>query len=77
MSTRRKICKPLGTCRDVPMRGGKRFRCTVCETEFPCAGSCEHLDCCSHRGDPLPMGAVDLTPDLPVYVHPSTPHVVE
>lgn len=67
MSARRKSCK-LGQCRDVPMRGGKRFRCTVCHTEFPCATACTHLDCCSHRGDPLPFDMVDLTPEIPVYI---------
>jgi hypothetical protein len=28
-----------------PGRGGRFAVCEGCKTRFPCAGSCEHLDC--------------------------------
>jgi hypothetical protein len=30
-------------------------RCQLCNTRYPCAGRCGHLDCITERGDPLPF----------------------
>ncbi len=44
----------LGEHKDVYVRGGKRLKCTLCGDTFPCSYKCEHVDCCSIRGDELP-----------------------
>jgi hypothetical protein len=42
---------------DKPIRGSTRVRCAKCGDEFPCARSCEHLDCMQRRGEPPPEWA--------------------
>jgi hypothetical protein len=45
-------CEYCPTCERitlwVPKRGGIE-RCEGCHVRFPCAGSCQHLDCRQHR----------------------------
>lgn len=64
-----KVCRPLGSCIDEPLkRGSNRWRCRVCQTEFPCVGSCGHLDCAVVRSDKeLPLGIEDPAPEVPIH----------
>lgn len=66
----KRVCRPLGSCIDQPLkRGSKRWKCRVCETEFPCSNTCGHLDCAIVRGDSeLPLGIVDSEPEISIHL---------
>lgn len=33
---------------------GKREKCSLCNTKFPCPLACQHVDCCLEKGQALP-----------------------
>lgn len=38
-------------------------KCDACGTRYPCAHACEHFDCRTERGEPLPEWAGGVTSD--------------
>lgn len=41
-------------CRHLWAPDGKREKCSLCGTKFPCPLACQHVDCCLLKGHELP-----------------------